>query len=158
MTSTRTLVLVLVLAVATLSAACALNACDKHDGTPGAKGALAAPQAGSVSTSKDAGPTQDDSDSSTLTVALDKTATWKNGVTARLSGFSQASTAHRAHVLPGQVAELEGGVRVHQDRQERPDRVDPDRHLRRRLAPHGYLHRHRAVAHTDMTIPEGAGL
>ncbi|UWE07567.1 hypothetical protein [Actinacidiphila bryophytorum] len=86
----------LVLAVTTLSAACALSACDTHDGTSGAKGAPAAPPAGTVSASKDTGPTQDDSDSSTLTVALDKTATWKNGVTARLNGFSRGTTSEFA--------------------------------------------------------------
>jgi hypothetical protein len=95
MTSTR--IRTLVLAVATLSAACALSACDTHDGTPGAEGAPSVPPAGTVSASKDTGPTQDDSDSSTLTVALDKTATWKNGVTARLSGFSRGTSGEFAY-------------------------------------------------------------
>ncbi len=86
----------LVLAVTTLSVACALSACDTHDGVPDAKGAPATMPAGTVSASKDTGPAQDDSDSSTLTVALDKTATWKNGVTAHLSGFSRGTTSEFA--------------------------------------------------------------
>jgi hypothetical protein len=96
----RTRIRTLVLAVATLSAACVLSACDSHDGTTGttgAKGAPAGPPDGTVSASKDTGPTQDDSDSSTLTVALDKTAVWKNGVTARLSGFSRGTSGEFAY-------------------------------------------------------------
>jgi hypothetical protein len=45
----------LVLAAATLSAACALSACETHDGTHGAKDAPAAPPADTVSASKDTG-------------------------------------------------------------------------------------------------------
>lgn len=109
MTSTR----IRTLAAATLSAACALSACDTHDGTPAAKGSPAAPSAGTVSASKDTGPTQGDSDSSTLTVALDKTATWKNGVTARLSGFSRGTTGEFAS--PSHKAYLAFSVTVKND-------------------------------------------
>lgn len=109
-TGMRTRTRALALAAVATSAACALGACDPTAGTPGAKGVPAAPPAATVSASKDTGPTQDDSDSSTITVALNKSATWKNGVAARLSGFSRGTSGELAY--PAHKAYLAFSVTV----------------------------------------------
>ncbi|MFF5473925.1 hypothetical protein [Streptomyces achromogenes] len=44
----------------------------------------------------DAQDTQDDSAGDNFTVALDKTATWNNGVEAHLSGFGQGTSGNYA--------------------------------------------------------------
>ncbi|GGZ67905.1 hypothetical protein GCM10010389_01380 [Streptomyces echinoruber] len=80
---------------------CSLGACSTTGGTQ----TDTAPPAATVTASRDtrnaedAQNTQDDSDSSdsdTFTVALDKTATWKNGVKAHLSGFSRGTSGEYA--------------------------------------------------------------
>ncbi|MFF9220702.1 hypothetical protein [Streptomyces viridosporus] len=77
---------------------CSLSACSTTGGTQ----TDTAPPAATVSASQDtrsagdAQDTQDDSDSDTFTVALDKTATWNNGVKANLSGFSRGTSGEYA--------------------------------------------------------------
>ncbi|GGT06210.1 hypothetical protein [Streptomyces chromofuscus] len=87
-----------VLAVAATAVGCSLCACSTTGGTQ----TDTAPPAATVSASQDtqsaegAQDTQDDSDSDTFTVALDKTATWNNGVKAHLSGFSRGTSGEYA--------------------------------------------------------------
>ncbi|WP_437049029.1 hypothetical protein [Streptomyces sp. enrichment culture] len=84
-----------VLAVVATVAGCSLCACSATGGTE----AGTAPPAGTVSASQDTRSTedaQDDSDSDTLIVALDKTATWNNGVEAHLSGFGRGTSGEYA--------------------------------------------------------------
>ncbi|MFD5570435.1 hypothetical protein [Streptomyces cadmiisoli] len=87
-----------VLAVAATVVGCSLCACSTTGGTQ----TDTAPPAATVSASQDtqsaedAQDTQDDSDSDTFTVALDKTATWNNGVKAHLSGFSRGTSGEYA--------------------------------------------------------------
>ncbi|MFE6895591.1 hypothetical protein ACFVFJ_01845 [Streptomyces sp. NPDC057717] len=87
-----------VLAVAATAVGCSLCACSSIGGTQ----TDTAPPTPTVSASQDtrsaedAQDTQDDSDSDTFTVALDKTATWNNGVKAHLSGFSRGTSGEYA--------------------------------------------------------------
>ncbi|MGX4688813.1 hypothetical protein [Streptomyces sp. JNUCC 63] len=87
-----------VLAVAATVVGCSLSACS---GIGGNQTDTAPPDA-TVSASQDtqgaedAQDTQDDSDSDTFTVALDKTATWKNGIKAHLSGFGRGTSGEYA--------------------------------------------------------------
>lgn len=87
-----------VLAVAVAAVGYSLAGCS----TIGGAQTDTAPPANTVSASQDAPSTedaqdtQDDSSSDTFTVALDKTATWKDGVTARLSGFSRGTSGEYA--------------------------------------------------------------
>ncbi|MGW4194600.1 hypothetical protein [Streptomyces sp. NPDC005004] len=83
------------LALAATAMGCSLCACSSIGGTQ----TDTTPPAATVSASQDthgAEDTQDDSDSDTFTVALDKTATWKNGVKAHLSGFSRGTSGEYA--------------------------------------------------------------
>ncbi|GAA2423653.1 hypothetical protein GCM10010421_07470 [Streptomyces glaucus] len=79
-------------------AGCSLCACSTTGGTETGT----APPTATVSASQDtrsaekAQDTQDDADSDTFIVALDKTATWNNGVEARLSGFSRGTSGEYA--------------------------------------------------------------
>ncbi|MET9878905.1 hypothetical protein ABZZ36_30365 [Actinacidiphila glaucinigra] len=91
----------IVLAVTAAGLGCALSACSTIGGT---QTDTALPTA-TVSASQDAQSTQDtadtadtenDSDGDTITVALDKTATWNNGVQAHLSGFSRGTSGQYA--------------------------------------------------------------
>lgn len=88
----------IVLAVAATLAGCSLSACS---GIGGSQTDTAPPDA-TVSASQDtrsagdAQDTQDDSAGDTFTVALDKTATWNNGVKAHLSGFSRGTSGEYA--------------------------------------------------------------
>ncbi|MFF8953440.1 hypothetical protein ACF09I_32235 [Streptomyces sp. NPDC014940] len=94
----------IVLALAAAAVGCSLCACSAIGGTQ----TDTAEPAATVSTSRDAQSTedaqdtgdsqdtQDDSDSDTFTVALDKTATWTNGVKAHLSGFSRGTSGEYA--------------------------------------------------------------
>ncbi|MEU6005062.1 hypothetical protein [Streptomyces sp. NPDC047453] len=87
-----------VLAVVAAAVGCSLCACSTIGGTQ----TDTAPPAATVSalqdtqSAEDAQDTQDDSDSDTFTVALDKTATWNNGVKAHLSGFSRGTSGEYA--------------------------------------------------------------
>ncbi|MFF9092222.1 hypothetical protein ACF1AX_03825 [Streptomyces sp. NPDC014802] len=77
---------------------CSLSACS---GIGGSQTDTAPPDA-TVSASQDtrsagdAQDTQDDSAGDNFTVALDKTATWNNGVKAHLSGFSRGTSGEYA--------------------------------------------------------------
>ncbi|MFC9285694.1 hypothetical protein, partial [Streptomyces sp. NPDC057052] len=88
----------IVLAAAAAVVGCSLSACSATGGTQ----TDTAPSAATVSASQDtpsaegAQDTQDDSDSDTFTVALDKTATWNNGVEAHLSGFGRGTSGEYA--------------------------------------------------------------
>lgn len=90
-----------VLAVAAAAVGCSLTACSATGGTQ----TDTAPPAATVSASQDtrsaedaqeAQDTQDDSGGDTFVVALDKTATWNNGVKANLSGFSRGTSGEYA--------------------------------------------------------------
>ncbi|MGW5201563.1 hypothetical protein [Streptomyces spiralis] len=87
-----------VLAVAATAVGCSLCACSAIGGAQ----TDTTPPADTVSASQDtqgaedAQDTQDNSDSDTFTVALDKTATWNNGVKAHLSGFSRGTSGQYA--------------------------------------------------------------
>ncbi|WP_193513163.1 hypothetical protein [Streptomyces griseoloalbus] len=87
-----------VLAVAATVVGCSLCACS----TAGGARTDTAPPTATVSASQDTGSaedaqdTQDDSGSDTFIVALDKTATWNNGVKAHLSGFSRGTSGEYA--------------------------------------------------------------
>ncbi|WP_432118263.1 hypothetical protein [Streptomyces sp. bgisy032] len=87
-----------VLAVAATVVGCSLCACSVTGGTE----TDTAQPAATVSASQDtrstegAPETQDDSDGDTFTVALDKTASWNNGVKAHLSGFSRGTSGEYA--------------------------------------------------------------
>ncbi|MFH8798974.1 hypothetical protein ACH4F6_05140 [Streptomyces sp. NPDC017936] len=104
-----------VLAVAAAAVGCSLSACS----TTGGAQTDTAPSAATVSASQDtrsaedAQDTQDDSDSDTFTVALDKTATWNNGVKAHLSGFSRGTSGEYAS--PSGKAYLAFSVTVQND-------------------------------------------
>ncbi|MGW2102469.1 hypothetical protein ACWCPX_33185 [Streptomyces olivaceoviridis] len=88
----------IVLAVAATLAGCSLSACS---GIGGSQTDTAPPDA-TVSASQDtrsagdAQDTQDDSAGDTFTVALDKTATWNNGVKTHLGGFSRGTSGKYA--------------------------------------------------------------
>jgi hypothetical protein len=85
-----------VLAVAAIAVGCSLSACSTIGGTQ----TDTTPPTATVSASQDtqsAQDTQDESDSDTITVALDKTATWTNGVRAHLSGFSRGTSGEYAY-------------------------------------------------------------
>ncbi|MEV7199547.1 hypothetical protein [Streptomyces griseoluteus] len=87
-----------VLAVAAAVVGCSLSACSNTGGHQ----TDTEPPAATVSASRDtqsaedAQDTQDDSGSDTFTVALDKTATWNNGVKAQLSGFGRGTSGEYA--------------------------------------------------------------
>jgi hypothetical protein len=90
-----------VLAVAATVVGCSLSACSGTGGTR----TDAAPPAVTVSASQDTRSaedaqetqdTQDDSGSDTFVVALDRTATWKNGVKAHLSDFGRGTSGEYA--------------------------------------------------------------
>ncbi|MEV7810293.1 hypothetical protein AB0P05_06090 [Streptomyces flaveolus] len=84
-----------VLAVVAMAVGCSLSACSSIGGPQ----TDTAPPTATVSASQDtqsAQDTQDDSDSDTITVALDKTVTWSNGVQAHLSGFSRGTSGEYA--------------------------------------------------------------
>ncbi|MEU6097652.1 hypothetical protein [Streptomyces sp. NPDC047079] len=84
--------------MAATAVGCCLCACSTIGGTQ----TDTAPTTDTVSASQDtrsagdAQDTQDDSGSDTFTVALDKTATWNNGVKAHLSGFSRGTSGEYA--------------------------------------------------------------
>ncbi|WP_406309433.1 hypothetical protein [Streptomyces sp. NBC_00623] len=84
--------------MAATAVGCSLCACSSIGGTQ----TDTVPPTATVSASQDTGSaedaqdTQDDSDSDTFTVALDKTATWNNGVKAHLSGFSRGTSGEYA--------------------------------------------------------------
>jgi len=89
------------LAMAATVVGFSLSACSTTGGTQ----SDTAPPAATVSASQDtrsaedaqaAQDTQDDSDSDTIVVALDKTATWNNGVKANLSGFGRGTSGEYA--------------------------------------------------------------
>ncbi len=89
------------LAVAATVVGCSLSACSGTGGTQ----TDTAPPAATVSASQDTRSaedaqetqdTQDDSGSDTFVVALDKTATWNNGVKAHLSGFGRGTSGEYA--------------------------------------------------------------
>ncbi|MFF9018734.1 DUF4352 domain-containing protein [Streptomyces eurythermus] len=88
----------IVLAVVATLAGCSLSACS---GIGGNQTDTASPDA-TVSASQDtrstgdAQDTQDDSAGDNFTVALDKTATWNNGVEAHLSGFGRGTSGEYA--------------------------------------------------------------
>ncbi|MEW2515635.1 hypothetical protein [Streptomyces sp. NPDC046870] len=88
----------IVLAVAATLAGCSLSACSDIGGS---QTDTATPDA-TVSASQDtrsagdAQDTQDDSAGDTFTVALDKTATWNNGVKTHLSGFGRGTSGEYA--------------------------------------------------------------
>lgn len=88
----------ILLAVAATLVGCSLSACS---GIGGSQTDTAPPDA-TVSASQDtrsagdAQDTQDDSTGDNFTVALDKTATWNNGVKAHLSGFSRGTSGEYA--------------------------------------------------------------
>ncbi|MFJ8357834.1 hypothetical protein [Streptomyces sp. NPDC093984] len=97
-TSTPTRLRRTVLAVATAAVGCSLCACSaisggQTDTTPSAATVSASQDTQGAEDAKD---TQDDSDSDTFTVALDKTATWNNGVKAHLSGFRRGTSGEYA--------------------------------------------------------------
>ncbi|PNV31717.1 hypothetical protein C1708_04815 [Streptomyces sp. DH-12] len=77
---------------------CSLSACS----TTGGAQTDTEPPAATVSASQDtrsaedAQDVQDDSGSDTIIVALDKTATWNNGVKAHLSGFGRGTSGEYA--------------------------------------------------------------
>ncbi|MFF8034575.1 hypothetical protein [Streptomyces sp. NPDC016626] len=87
-----------VLAAAAAVVGCSLSACSTTDGTR----SDTAPPAATVSASQDTGSAedaqdaQDDSDGDTFVVALDETATWKNGVKAHLSDFGRGTSGEYA--------------------------------------------------------------
>ncbi|WP_030809384.1 hypothetical protein [Streptomyces sp. NRRL F-2799] len=86
------------LAVAVTAVGCSLSACSGIGGTQ----TETATPADTVSASQDTHSAddvqdaQDDSGGDTFTVALDKTATWNNGVKAHLSGFSRGISGEYA--------------------------------------------------------------
>ncbi|MFK4149845.1 hypothetical protein [Streptomyces sp. NPDC004065] len=77
---------------------CSLSACSGIGGrqTDTAPPDAAVTASQDTKNSDDAQDTQDDSDSDTFTVALDKTATWNNGVKAHLSGFRRGTSGEYA--------------------------------------------------------------
>jgi hypothetical protein len=81
-----------VLAVAAMAVGCSLSACSSIGGP---QTDTASPTA-TVSASQDTQSAQDDSNGDTITVALDKTATWTNGVQAHLSDFSRGTSGEYA--------------------------------------------------------------
>ncbi|MEY7974819.1 hypothetical protein AB8O53_00440 [Streptomyces pilosus] len=87
-----------VLAVAAAAVGCSLSACS----TTGGNQTDTAPPAATVSASQDtrsaedAQDTQDYSGGDTFVVALDKTATWNNGVKAHLSDFGRGTSGEYA--------------------------------------------------------------
>ncbi|MEU6775987.1 hypothetical protein [Streptomyces sp. NPDC046759] len=81
-----------VLAVAAMAVGCSLSACSSIGGT---QTDPASPTA-TVSASQDTQSAQDDSNGDTITVALDKTAKWTNGVQAHLSDFSRGTSGEYA--------------------------------------------------------------
>ncbi|MEW2248316.1 hypothetical protein AB0907_13365 [Streptomyces sp. NPDC006975] len=88
----------ILLAVAATLVGCSLSACSDIGGSQ----TDTAPPDATVSASQDtrsagdAQDTQDDSAGDNFTVALDKTATWNNGVKAHLSGFSRGTSGEYA--------------------------------------------------------------
>ncbi|SFY52902.1 hypothetical protein [Streptomyces sp. F-1] len=88
----------ILLAVTATLVGCSLSACS---GIGGSQTDTAPPDA-TVSASQDtrsagdAQDTQDDSAGDNFTVALDKTATWNNGVKAHLGGFSRGTSGEYA--------------------------------------------------------------
>ncbi|MFD7704947.1 hypothetical protein [Streptomyces caelestis] len=90
-----------VLAAAAAAVGCSLSACSTTGGTQ----TDTAPPAATVSASQDTRSAedaqetqdaQDDSDGDTFVVALDKTATWNNGVKAHLSDFGRGTSGEYA--------------------------------------------------------------
>ncbi|MGV9628897.1 hypothetical protein [Streptomyces sp. NPDC003487] len=88
----------ILLAVAATLVGCSLSACSDIGGSQ----TDTAPPDANVSASQDtrsagdAQDTQDDSAGDNFTVALDKIATWNNGVKAHLSGFSRGTSGEYA--------------------------------------------------------------
>ncbi|MGW7258693.1 hypothetical protein [Streptomyces sp. NPDC054834] len=80
------------LAVAAMAVGCSLSACSTIGGTQ----TDTAPPTATVSASQDTQSAQDDSNGDTITVALDKTVTWTNGVQAHLSDFSRGTSGEYA--------------------------------------------------------------
>ncbi|MER6403443.1 hypothetical protein ABT269_07950 [Streptomyces viridosporus] len=86
-----------VLAVAATVVGCSLSACSTTGGAQTDTAPAATVSASQDTRSaEDAQDTQDDSDSDTIVVALDKTATWNNGVKAHLSGFGRGTSGEYA--------------------------------------------------------------
>ncbi|MFJ9356959.1 hypothetical protein [Streptomyces mirabilis] len=87
-----------VLAVAGAAVGCSLCACSGIGGTQTDTATPAATVSASRDTqsAEDAQNTQDDSGGDTFTVALDKTATWNNGIKANLSGFGRGTSGEYA--------------------------------------------------------------
>ncbi|MFE4054322.1 hypothetical protein [Streptomyces sp. YIM B13518] len=80
---------------------CSLTACSTTGGTrtdtaPPAATVSASQDTRSAEEAQETQDTQDDSDSDTIVVALDKTATWNNGVKAHLSGFGRGTSGEYA--------------------------------------------------------------
>lgn len=88
-----------VLVVAAMAVGCSLSACSTiggaQTGTEPPTATVSASQ--DTQSAQDSEDTQDDSDSDTITVALDKTATWNNGVQAHLSHFSRGTSGEYAY-------------------------------------------------------------
>jgi hypothetical protein len=85
--------------VASAAVGCSLSACSGTNGTQ----TDTTPPAATVSAAQDTGSTEDaqddqdaDAGGDTITVALDKTATWNNGAKAHLSGFSRGTSGEYA--------------------------------------------------------------
>ncbi|MFF4312414.1 hypothetical protein [Streptomyces sp. NPDC001507] len=87
-----------VLAVAGAAVGCFLCACTGIGGTQTDTATPAATVSASRDTqsAEDGQNSQDDSGGDTFTVALDKTATWNNGVKAHLSGFGRGTSGEYA--------------------------------------------------------------
>jgi hypothetical protein len=87
-----------VLAVAGAAVGCFLCACSGIGGTQTDTATPAATVSASRDTqsAEDGQNSQDDSGGDTFTVALDKTATWNNGVKAHLSGFGRGTSGEYA--------------------------------------------------------------
>ena len=90
-----------VLAVTAAVVGCSLTACSttggaQTDTAPPAATASASQDTRSTEDAQEAQDTQDDSGGDTFVVALDKTATWNNGVKANLSGFSRGTSGEYA--------------------------------------------------------------
>ncbi|MFD7992216.1 hypothetical protein [Streptomyces mexicanus] len=90
-----------VLALAATLVGCSLSACSgigggQTDTAPPDATVSASQDTQGTEDARDAQDTQDDSAGDTFTVALDKTATWNNGVKAHLSGFSRGTSGQYA--------------------------------------------------------------
>ncbi|WP_431961921.1 hypothetical protein [Actinacidiphila sp. bgisy160] len=88
----------IVLAVTAVAVGCSLSACSTIGGTETDTATPTATVSASQDgqSAQDTEDTQDDSDGDTITVALDKIATWNNGVQAHLSGFSRGTSGEYA--------------------------------------------------------------